>query len=118
MGKLNNYFLRKEFACKCGCGQDTVDYTLMEVLVDLRKTFGKPVLITSANRCKEHNAKVGGSKNSVHLTGKAADVVVKGVEPSEVQAYLKGMYIGKYGIGSYEDFTHIDVRDGCARWDG
>ena len=52
----------------------------------------------------------------MHLTGKAADIKVSGISPSEVHKYLTGKYQGEYGIGKYNSFTHIDVRDGCARW--
>ena len=50
--KLNKYFHRSEFACKCGCGFDTVDTELLKVLTRLRVRFNKPVKITSACRCE------------------------------------------------------------------
>lgn len=116
MTQLNKYFKRKEFSCRCGCGTSTVDAELLQVLTDVREHFGKPVVITSGHRCAKHNANVGGVKDSMHLTGKAADIKVSGVQPERVQIYLTHKYKGKYGVGSYPNFTHIDVRDGCARW--
>lgn len=113
---LNQYFKRKEFACRCGCGTSTVDAELLQVITDVREHFGSPVVITSGHRCAKHNANVGGAKNSMHLTGKAADIKVRGILPSEVHKYLTDKYQGKYGIGKYNYFTHIDVRAGCARW--
>lgn len=113
---LNKYFKRKEFACRCGCGTSTVDAELLQVVTDVREHFGVPVVITSGHRCAKHNANVGGAKNSMHLTGKAADIKVQGVIPYRVWSYLTARYPNKYGIGSYPNFTHIDVRDGCARW--
>ena len=115
---LNKYFKRSEFACRCGCGTSTVDAELLEVITDVREHFGKPVIINSGHRCAAHNAKVGGAKNSVHLTGKAADIRVSGLVPSEVANYLDKKYPDKFGIGRYPSFTHIDVRDGKARWRG
>lgn len=115
---LNQYFKRKEFACKCGCGTSTVDAELLTVITDVREFFGSALVINSGHRCARHNANVGGAKASVHLTGKAADIRVKGVAPSSVAAYLEQKYPNQYGIGRYNSFTHIDVRDGKARWRG
>lgn len=113
---LNKYFKRSEFACRCGCGTSTVDAELLAVITDVREKFG-PVAINSGHRCVAHNAKEKGAKNSVHLTGKAADIRVIGVAAGNIQLYLEGKYPDKYGIGRYNSFTHIDVRDGKARWD-
>lgn len=115
---MNQYFRRKEFACKCGCGQDTVDAELLAILTDVREHFGRPVIINSANRCPSHNKRVGGASRSVHLTGKAADIVVKDVSPDIVHAYLTSKYAGKYGIGKYKTFTHVDSRSNESRWIG
>lgn len=115
---ISKYFKRSEFSCRCGCGQDTVDAELLAILEDVREHFGKPVIINSANRCPTHNKRVGGASKSVHLTGKAADIVVKGVAPDIVHAYLTAKYSGKYGIGKYKTFTHVDSRSTAARWNG
>ena len=118
MGDLSKNFSRHEFECKCGCGFDEVDLSLVCLLQGLRDHFGKPVVITSACRCHEHNELVGGSPNSKHKEGIAADIKVKGVSPKDVQLYLEKRYVGDLGIGSYSTFTHVDVRCGCARWRG
>ncbi|AFP33709.1 M15A domain-containing protein [Pectobacterium phage POP72] len=115
---MNKYFKRKEFACKCGCGSATVDAQLLEIITDVREHFGKPTSITSGHRCYSHNSKVGGAKNSVHLTGRAADIKVSGVSPSEVHSYLIKKYPDTLGIGKYANFTHVDTRDGKSRWNG
>lgn len=109
-------FRRSEFACKCGCGKDTVDFELAEVLEDLREHFGLPVTIVSGNRCFRHNENVGGAQKSRHLESKAADVAVRNTLPIYVYSYLAGRYILKFGVGSYDTFTHIDVRAEKARW--
>lgn len=110
-------FRRKEFSCKCGCGFNTVDAELLHVLEDVREKFGSPVVIRSGCRCEKHNRRVGGKKNSMHLSGKAADISVIGIMPGDVAAYLRGKY-DFYGIGDYVNFTHTDVRTERARWDG
>ena len=117
MGNLSKHFDREEFACKCGeCRAIAVDKALIDVLENVRTTFNQPVTITSGYRCPMHNLKVGGSRNSWHLTGKAADIVVANVSARDVSSFLKNEYASQYGIGTYDDFTHIDVRDVKARW--
>ena len=45
------------------------------VLDRLRGEWGRPIIVTSGYRCKELNAAVGGTRNSQHLKGQAADIV-------------------------------------------
>jgi len=109
------YFTRAEFACKCGCGFDTVDYGLVAALDKIRAHFGVPVTITSGCRCESHNRAVGGSEASQHRRGRAADFTVQGIPPSKVAEYVEGLGLG--GIGIYKTWIHIDTRHGKARWD-
>lgn len=118
MGDLSANFSRSEFACKCGCGFQTVDVDLLAIIETVRCKYRKPVIINSACRCDEHNENIGGSYGSKHKQGIAADIVVKGVDPATVYTYLDDMYPTSYGIGKYESFTHIDVRPNKARWKG
>lgn len=121
MGDLSTNFSRHEFACNCKCGFDTVDYMLLVVLEDVRDNFRSAVTVTSGCRCHVYNASpaILGSTNSQHLQGRAADIVVSGVDASEVQRYLKNRYPDIFGIGTYQNFTHIDTASGPARrWGG
>lgn len=114
---ISTHFDRSEFACKCGCGFDTVDIELIDVLERVRSFFNAPVTINSACRCPAHNESVGGSPKSQHLFGRAADIVVSGVNPTTVYSYINGRHPNEFGLGSYDTFTHIDSRsDGPARW--
>lgn len=115
MGDLSSNFSRVEFSCKCGCGFDTVDYQLLDILEQIRWNFGVPVRITSGCRCKAHNEAVGGSKDSQHLLGRAADFTVDGVPTRFVRAFANRLNVP--GMGSYKGFVHIDTRSGKrARW--
>lgn len=117
--KLSKNFSRSEFKCSCQrCDYDTVDIELINVLQELREYLIGSVRITSGNRCPKYNANIGGSKNSYHIRGRAADIQVKGVSPVVVQDYLKATYPDKFGIGSYALFTHIDTRTKKGRWNG
>ena len=109
MDKLSHNFNRSEFACKCGCGFDTVDTELLTLLINVRAKFDQPVTITSGCRCPAHNEAVGGSRNSQHKLGRAADIIVHNIEPDDVAEFLDGiMWHG--GIGRYSTFTHVDTR--------
>jgi uncharacterized protein YcbK (DUF882 family) len=120
MSKIGSHFDRSEFKCKCGnCDFDTVDAQLITLLEAVRNHFDAPVIINSACRCRAHNSNIGGSPKSQHLYGRAADIVVKGHSPAEVQDVLESFMKGWGGIGSYETFTHVDSRsNGPARWKG
>jgi len=116
--KLSQHFSRSEFACKCGCGFDTVDVELLRLLEEIREKYNQPITINSGCRCSNHNAAVGGSNNSQHLYGRAADIVVKQVLPEMAHAFIESKYSDKYGLGVYKSWLHIDSRsNGPARWD-
>jgi len=114
MGDLTKNFSRSEFACKCGCGFDTIDYEVLNRLEDLRLIYNAPITINSACRCAKHNKVVGGKSSSMHLKGRAVDFVVKGKSPFEV--YDDSAPHWKGGLGRYSTFTHIDSRGRKARW--
>lgn len=67
---------------------------------------GKPIRINSGFRTEAHNREVGGVKGSQHLFGRAADIVVEGLTPQQVQAVLKDW---DGGMGCYDSWTHLDT---------
>lgn len=117
--QISEHFKVKEFAQKdFKCDKVIVDTELIDVLEDIRAHFNKPVIVTSGYRTPEYNRKIGGVKNSQHTKGTAADIKVSEVPAKRVQKYLEDKYPDKYGIGSYSNFTHIDVRAKKAQWRG
>jgi uncharacterized protein YcbK (DUF882 family) len=116
---VSAHFKRHEFACKCGCGFYAVDIELLFVLEDVREHFGgRRLHIISGCRCADHNANTpGASKKSRHIFGIAADFWIEGISADEVADYLEEKYPDIYGIGRYDDRTHIDVRGRMTRWD-
>jgi uncharacterized protein YcbK (DUF882 family) len=120
---LTKNFKLEEFECKCGCVMPQfVKPNILELaenLQILRDEVGR-IDLTNAYRCKEHNADVGGSINSQHLLGKAADIKSKKLKPSEVAEHVDDMMKNETfkmgGIGIYNTFTHVDIRDYRARW--
>lgn len=116
--KLSKDFRVREFRCRNGADPIFIDTALVELLQKIRDHFGAPITINSAYRTPEYNKKIGGSTYSQHQYGKAADIVVKGVKPSEVAAYAEQLMPSYGGVGRYATFTHVDVRDEKSRWNG
>lgn len=138
MGDLTKNISRNELRCKgtnCdgkgnNCGSDTLDWETIQVVQECCDHFAQILhqpkvvcIITSAARCLVHNIRsvkdggAGSTRNSQHPLFRAIDFVITGVSPKDVYAYLDKKYPNKYGIGSYETFTHFDSRtNGPARW--
>lgn len=115
--KLSKNFYESEFQCKCGeCKTVCVINTeLVERLQRVRDKYKKSIRITSGCRCKEHNKKVGGSPNSRHLHGDAADITGSDLDllyelvQEEFEAVGDGREAG--------NFIHVDLRrDRKRRW--
>ena len=135
---MKNYFSDRELECHCEkcSGAHTslnINPLFLHRLNLLRDMWGGPINVSDAYRCKEHNAEVGGSPNSQHLYGNAADIYVG--EPydfskeahEEYKRFYKFILDSKLfdGIGNYPNglFVHVDLRSGGTeinkyRWDG
>lgn len=117
MGDVSQHFSRWEFKCRCGkCKEKGVDAKLIEALEKVRNNFGRRVTINSGWRCEAHNKAEGGYPSSKHMDGLAADVFVDKIRASEIQRYLDELYPDSHGLGRYNFFTHLDVRERKARW--
>lgn len=58
------------------------------VLEPLRAKVGKPVRVTSGYRSSKLNKLVGGSRNSQHIFGLAADIYVDGMTTEELFQFI------------------------------
>ena len=116
-------FRVREFRCKDGSDEIFVDEALVLLLQCIREHFGKAVTITSGYRTPAHNAKVGGSKSSQHLLGRAADIQVAGTSVEDVAAYAESLLPDWGGVGRYPvkagratGWVHVDTRANKSRW--
>ena len=116
--KLSTNFTVEEFACKDGSDTVLVAPRLVMVLQSIRSRFGAAVTINSGYRTPQYNAKEGGAAHSQHCYGTAADIVVKGQTPEAVAAFARTLMPDWGGVGVYKSFTHIDVRETKADWNG
>ena len=122
---MTKNFKLKEFECKDGSKMPLEVYEnvikLSNQLQFLREYTGRPININSAYRSPEHNAKVGGSKTSQHLLGKAADITIQSLKPAEVFMIIEELidmgHMLQGGLGLYDTFVHYDIRRTKARWD-
>ena len=73
MAEDTKNFKVSEFACK-HCGENKIDQRVLNMAQVIRDELGVPVKVNSGYRCVEHNANVGGVKDSFHTFGLAADL--------------------------------------------
>lgn len=97
-----------------------MDEAFMRRLQSLRNLYRKPMIITSGYRSVEHNKAIGGAPTSMHLQGKAADILVAGKDAYELigLAYavgFKGVGVSQRGAHGSR-FIHLDTRDEPTVW--
>lgn len=105
------YFKTEEFACKCGCGRNEMMPSTLSKLVAARHSANIPFKLTSAYRCKAHNAAVSKVEESAHTEGYAVDIAADTsvVRFTIVNALLKA---GFNRIGVAKTFIHVDDMPG------
>lgn len=118
--QLSAHFKVREFACGDGSDAVLVAPRLVMVLETIRSHFCAPVVIHSAYRTPQHNAKVNGAAHSQHCYGTAADISIKGVSVLDIAAYARSIMPDWGGVGIYKEqgFVHVDVREKRSDWNG
>ena len=122
--QLTDNFNKIEFESKDGSSMPDEVLRNIELLCEqlqiIRDYTGLSITINSGYRSPEHNKSIGGVSNSQHVKGKAADIVIDGMKPSDTYAlieYLNDKGLIKIGgLGHYNTFTHVDIREKKARW--
>jgi hypothetical protein len=119
------HFERREFSCPC-CGESGVSETLVLWLDLLRRAWGGPVIVNSGRRCAAHNAQVGGSKQSRHLLGCAADIRMANLKtrtsgwPEFAALASRLCRLPGWEFRLYDTFIHVAVPRGESEklWEG
>lgn len=122
--KLTKNFSKSEFDSKDGSQMPAeVLHNIQKVanqLQALRDFLGKSITINSGYRSPAHNKRIGGVRNSQHVKGTAADIVVSGMNTKEVAKAIETLIARgdmlQGGIGVYPTFVHYDIRKTKARW--
>lgn len=126
---VTEHFKYSEFSC-----HDGTEYPfawtdrllkLCQQLEKIRVKCGLPITITSGYRTPDYNHHIGGAPKSQHVQGKAADIIVKGMDAHSAHDLILKMYkdgeleIG--GLGKYDSWCHVDIRENnghLAQWNG
>lgn len=116
--KVSPHFGVWEFKCKDNTRVIVLDKALVELLEIIRLHYNKPLHINSGYRTVQYNASLkNSSPKSQHILGKAADIWLNDVSPKQLYSWLDSSYPNSLGIGIYDTFVHVDVREGKSRWD-
>lgn len=102
-----HHFSVGEFACPC-CGRAKISYPFVGLLDQARELVGVPFRVTSGYRCQAHNKQVGGSPDSEHLIGLAADILVPDSE-TRFLIVSAALQVGIRRIGVHGSFVHLGV---------
>jgi uncharacterized protein YcbK (DUF882 family) len=77
---MSQFFKPDELRCRCDrpdCDAVPMQFETMMIMDGVRREYGKPMHVNSAERCPYWNEKEGGSDTSDHLRGDALDIRVK-----------------------------------------
>jgi len=118
--KLSQHFSLDEFAFSQTAVRLEIDNTPSEAVIKnlkylcenclepLREIIDRPLKITSGYRCQQLNGLIGGSKNSQHITGHAADIKVKGINTELLfQTIIESKIIFDQVINEFSSWVHI-----------
>ena len=118
-------FTRSESAKRCGVSNEPTEEHLKNIIVlcekvlePIRAKFG-PIIISSGYRSADLNHFIGGSLNSDHCKGRAADIDMDGhgggVSNADVFNYIKDnlsydQLIWEFGNKQNPDWVHVGYR--------
>ena len=109
MAKMTKNFDSDEFLCPC-CREEHMDRDFIGRLQRAREHAGIPFTINSGWRCKNWNARVGGTAGSSHVKGLAADIRAPAGRPRFlILDALREAGFKRFGIA--RDFIHVDADD-------
>lgn len=114
------YFDTREFESRDGKEspyEHVVQGKLLALLNAIRSKFKLPIIVNSGYRSPEHNAAIGGAKNSFHVQGLAADIRPVDMNDLKLLRELALEMNPNGGVGWYDNFVHVDARGKRARWD-
>ncbi len=85
-------------------------HRLHGLLYQIESHYGRQVEVISGCRSHSHNQRIGGARESWHLSCAAADIKVKGINKSALTRYAKTLR-GRGGVGAYchDEAVHIDI---------
>ena len=130
--RLSKHFTVEEFDCRDGTRVAPREYRGLTrlcrlYLEPLRAKYGS-VHVNSGFRTRAYNARIGGAPDSYHIYNihdgrdQAADITCARGTPRDwwgtLNAIRQNKRGGKGGLGLYNSFVHVDLRDYKADWRG
>jgi uncharacterized protein YcbK (DUF882 family) len=103
------------FRCHGGQEEFPISLKLVELIDHIQDHFGaKEVKVISGYRSPQHNAKLRRrsrrvARESLHMEGMAADIIIPGVTPRELAKFAKSLNAGGVGYYGRRAFVHVDV---------
>lgn len=119
---INDFQISRHFNLQEYASPDTnevkIDTRVVIICERLRRELEVPIAVPSGYRTRTHNKKIGGSKDSYHMKGMAADIKPVGNKISLRKLFIKATKIkGVGGLGWYQDsHIHIDLRKNRLYW--
>lgn len=104
-------------------------YDHMLKLQTLRDWWQAPVAINSGFRSAKHNEAIGGAEKSQHMifatdcspnlkSNRLGVITPPNRQREAIEMFAdEAAWMGFQGIGLYDTFIHLDLRDSPARWD-
>lgn len=80
----------------------------------------RPIIVISWYRSKAWNRRVGGARQSRHMSASAADIRIQGMTALDLHDLILDLMLAGSipygGLGLYDSFVHVDSRGYLARW--
>lgn len=129
--RLSTHFTIEEFDCRDGskcrpADHEGLEYLCRQYLEPLRMKYGR-VKVNSGFRTRAYNARIGGASKSYHIytertNDQAADVTCQKGTPRDWHRTLNWIRQnkrgGRGGLGLYDRFVHVDLREVKSDWRG
>lgn len=107
-------FSKWEFDCK-HTGENKMVPEFIDILQQIRNTFGKPMVISSGYRHWTHPVEIHKDNPGEHTYGMAADIKVHGTWAMDLLVIAYGYGIKRIGVQQYGDvdkrYIHIGMGD-------
>ena len=118
---LVEFFTRTELACS-STGVVKFEHGFLEDLVELRKSYAMPMMVTSGCRSQSHNIDVGGHPRSLHMFANphyGIDAIAIDIDRKNVNMHrlISAALAMGWSVGIAKTFIHLDRRSGYTSLD-
>ena len=105
---ISRNFKLSEYASGCGAPKLLLHPAIILGVQNIRDICGFPIRINSGYRSEAHNARVGGSPNSLHRLGMAVDLSPVSGKADELTKIITTATNLGFVTRIYPNFVHVD----------